>query len=397
MKIINKTLAILLGISILLIGCSSNEVTPQENQGSKAVVENEIAMLYTNMSAGFKSDFKTHPFEYTGDLTVEKLAQGLSELTGLDFYITTQDPNDNLKEITIDWDQNSTLIANLDDREQKDDFFLFDEDSMRWFMLDSLWYTVIENLDYENVYYTMNGGCNLEFDNLYPIKEFPSNIIYMGSAFYYAHADTHNGEILSEEDAFALAEDIMQERGDFSTVILSDGEEIIDGEHAYIFSTGDYSEDGQKFTAMYHYAVSDRGNIYYLDVLSGADWILNNNETSSKVDFSVFTDISSAEVESFVEGVQYDLINEEWTSLASKISYPIDIGSKTFETEDEFAIYDIGSLLSDDCKTFIAQTDCTNLFANYEGVMIANGKIWITEIFNEDMSSRGLKVYVWNP
>jgi hypothetical protein len=395
MKIIKKTLAILLGVSILLTGCASNEVTSQGKQENEPVTENKTAMLYTNMCAEFESDYETHPFEYTGELTVEKLAQGLSELTGLDFYITAQHSNDNLKEIVIDWDLDSTLIANLDDREQKDEFFLFDEDSMHWFMMNSLWCTVIKNLDYENVYYTMNGGCDLEFDELYPIKKLPGDIPYMGSAFYNAHANTHNGEILSEDDALVLVEYIMEERGEFSRVIIPNGEDIIDGEHAYIFSAGDYSEDGQKFTAMFHYAVSDRGNIYYIDVLVGADWILINNETNNKADFSVFTDINSAEVQSFVEGVQDDIVNEDWSSLAPKISYPIDIGSKTFETADEFAAYDIGSLLSDDFKTSIAQTDCSNLFVNYEGVMMGNGEIWITEILNEDMSSQGLKVYVW--
>jgi hypothetical protein len=402
MKTIKKILAILLGVSILLTGCTGNEVTSQykqenEPEATESVTETKTAMLYTNMNAGFGSDYETHSFEYTGDLTAEKLAQGLSELTGLDFYITMQHPNDHLQEIVIDWDSDSTLIANLDDREQKEEFFFFDADTMRWFMMDSLWSTVIENLDYENVYYTMNSGIDLEFEELYPIKKFPSDLPYMGSAFYNAHANTHNGKILGGDDALVLVEYIMEERGEFSEVILPDGEDIIDGEHAYIFSAGDYSEDGIKFTAMYHYAVSDRGNVYYIDVLTGADWILINSETNNKVDFSVFTDISSDEVRSFVEGVQDDIVNEDWSSLAPKISYPIDIGSKTFETADEFVAFDIGNLLSDDFKNSIAQTDCSDLFANYEGVMMGDGDIWITEILNEDMSSQGLKVYVLTP
>jgi len=412
MKLIKKTLAILLGVSILLSGCASEEMSSQSMQENETVAKKETeikkdtveekeivaekktATLYTNMETGYEAaTFKTHSFEYTGDLTVEKLAQGLTELTGLDFYITSQHPNDNLEEISIDWALNSTLISNLDDREQKDEFFLFDSDSMRWFMMDSLWRTVIENLDYENVYYTMNDGCDLEFDELYPINVFPSDLPYMGSAFYSAHSNDDNSETINGDDVFTIVNNAMEERGEIASVILRKGDEVIDEERAFTFDAGEYSEDGKKFTAMFHYAVSESGKVYYMDVLEGAGWILIND----KVDFSVFTDISSSEVQSFVEEVQDDIANEDWSSLAPKISYPIEIGSKNFETADEFSDYNIGSLLSDDFKTSIAQTDCSNLFANYEGVMLGNGEIWITEFLNEDMSSQGLKVYVINP
>jgi hypothetical protein len=381
-------LVILVGITILLTGCVSGGTS------SQGIQEKKTAMLYTNMTAGCESaTFETHPFEYTGDLTVEKLAEGLSELTGLDYYITTQSPNDQLKGIIIDWNMDSTLIANLDDREQKEDFFLFDVDSMRWFMMDNLWKTVSENLNYENVFYTMNSGHNLEFDELYPIKEFPCDLPYMGSSFYNAHSGVNDGDqLINEDDAFTIVQNTLKERGESASVIIQNGEETINGEHAFTYSAGEYSEDGQKFTAMYHYAVSDSGHVYSMDALQGTDWVLANN----KADFSMFTDMSNAEVRNFVDGVKSDILNEDWTSLAVKISYPIAIGSKTFETEDEFADYNIGSLLSDVFKISISETDCSNLFADYEGVMMGNGGIWITEMLNEDMSSQGLKIYAWN-
>ena len=43
------------------------------------------------------------------------------------------------------------LVAGLDDREQKEEFFFFDYDSQCWFMMDSLWRTLTENLDAEKV------------------------------------------------------------------------------------------------------------------------------------------------------------------------------------------------------------------------------------------------------
>lgn len=56
----------------------------------------------------------------------------------------------------MDWAADSTLIAGLDDREQKEEFHFFDADSMRWFMMDSLWQTLKENFN-RDIYYTMNG------------------------------------------------------------------------------------------------------------------------------------------------------------------------------------------------------------------------------------------------
>jgi len=274
MKIIKKTLAILLGVSILLTGCASSETSPQVEKKKEPVTETKTATLYTSMETGSETaNFETHSFEYTGDLTVEKLAQGLSDLTGLDFYII-QTPSEQSKDIIIDWQQNSTLIENLGDREQKEEFFFYDADSMRWFMMDSLWRTVMENFDVENVYYTMDGGYDLVLDELYPINEFPNDTPYMGSAFYSAHSDINDDYTISEDDAYSLVQYTMEERGEFTTVIMQNGDETIDGEHVYTFSAGDYSDDGQKFTAMFHYAVSDSGNVYYMDDLDGADWIL---------------------------------------------------------------------------------------------------------------------------
>ena len=144
-------------------------------------------MLYTNMTAGSESpDIKQHELIYTGELNAEKLAQGLTELTGLNFNITST-----IKEgsIIIDWEEDSTLIANLGDKEQKEEFFLFDADSMRWFMMDSLWFTLTKNLNVEDIFYTMDGGKSLKFEALYAVNEFPTDIPYMGAAFYFAHID----------------------------------------------------------------------------------------------------------------------------------------------------------------------------------------------------------------
>lgn len=97
----------------------------------------------------YADEVKEYPIEYTGaQKTAEELAQSLSELTGLDFTITASQTEDGW---IVDWAADSTLVAGLDDREQKEEFFFFDYDSQCWFMMDSLWRTLTENLDAENI------------------------------------------------------------------------------------------------------------------------------------------------------------------------------------------------------------------------------------------------------
>lgn len=188
------TLAILI---CLLAACGST--SPSDEPASSKAVEptqsvseaesTRIDVLYAVFSA---EDVKEYPIEYTGaKKTAEELAHELSELTGLDFIITASKADDGW---IVDWAADSTLVAGLDDREQKEEFFFFDQDSLCWFMMDSLWRTLTENLDAENIYYTMDGGQELVFEELYSVNEFPSDIPYMGSEFYYAHADVRGDE-----------------------------------------------------------------------------------------------------------------------------------------------------------------------------------------------------------
>lgn len=118
-------------------------------------------------------------------ITPEELAKALSDWTGLDFTVTVTEKDGAL---IVDWAADSTLIANLDDRPQKTEFHFFDAESMRWFMMDSLWQTLSEAF-HKEVYYTMTGGNELTFEELAPINVFPSTVPYMGSPFYFAHDD----------------------------------------------------------------------------------------------------------------------------------------------------------------------------------------------------------------
>ncbi len=194
MKRIQMVFAVLLTLC-LLTGCAA---APAETEAPTLT-----GVLYADFSCAAAdtagSQIDEYPFEYTGSAkTAGELAAGLSELTGLDFTITAAQTEDSL---TVDWAVDSTLIAGLDDREQKEDFFFHDADSLRWFMMDSLWQTLTRNLGVDTVCYTMDGGRELSFDELSPVQVFPSDIPYLGSIFYAAHADVKGEDPLFSRTA----------------------------------------------------------------------------------------------------------------------------------------------------------------------------------------------------
>ena len=128
-----------------------------------------------------------YSIEYTGaKKNAKELAAELTELTGLDFTITVSETDDGL---IVDWAADSTLVSGPDSREQKEEFVFYDYDTMSWFMMDSLWRTLTENLDTENIYYTMDGGKTLTLEKMSPAIIIPSDTPYMGSEFYAAHTD----------------------------------------------------------------------------------------------------------------------------------------------------------------------------------------------------------------
>lgn len=305
MKRLQKAIPLALILSLLLSGCGSSEDLSSRNNTSKDTTTNiakpdinsspntdtqilnfedsepitqsdspsETAYIYTNMgSGGFTTEFKAIEIGFEGPLTIDILCNSLSQITGLD-YFNADYIDDN--GIHIDWAPNSTLIANLDDRDQQEDFTFYDEDSMRWFMMDSLWKTLIENYGNVNVYYSMNGWENLKFDSLSLVSEFPADSPYMGSAFYYAHADVRGEDIIDLDTAIAMVQDAIDKRGQYAPVITQDEDEVINGVRAYTFSAT--TSDKNDLADIYYYAVSDDGHIYYLDFVQSYDWILYNN------------------------------------------------------------------------------------------------------------------------
>jgi hypothetical protein len=207
---LKKTRARLIGIALSLLmitlcACSPAEqspaapevspATPQTEESSPTPVEepaNEIPFtLYADFTAGYTWGDVSEPLQTKAETTTQPvdaflLAERLSQWSGLDFTLNSAELDG--EEIRIDWDAASTLVAGLDRRDQKEDFFFIEAESMNWFMMDSLARTLTENLPVHTVYYSADGGNALILE-MQGLRTLPVNEPYAGSAFYIA--DSH--------------------------------------------------------------------------------------------------------------------------------------------------------------------------------------------------------------
>ena len=191
MRNMRKWMTGLLAAAMLLslVACSGGEQAPPETESSGQEIT-LVADFSNGSELAEEFDLIQTETGIAEEATPGAMAQALSEWSGLDFTLNSAAVEEGA--VTVDWAADSTLVAGLDDREQKEEFSFHDIDSLRWFMMDSLYSTLTANLGANlgevEVYYTMDGGQDLSFDELYPVNLFPADTPYLGSPFYFAHA-----------------------------------------------------------------------------------------------------------------------------------------------------------------------------------------------------------------
>ncbi len=89
------------------------------------------------------------------------------------------------------------------------------------------------------------------------------------------------------------------------------------------------------------------------------------------------TSKSAWEVERFAEKVKELVLNGDFQGLAKEIAYPIGINGVIYQNEDEFLKADFVGNLSPEILTELEAESCKGMFANWQGVMLGNGCVWI--------------------
>ena len=184
-------ITVTLVLAVTLCACGRTAETSTDSTSGTQAGETKIT-LYADFSAGSADAenlglINTEEQTVSGDVTVEVLAERLSDWSGLDFELN--DAKLSGDSATVDWAVNSTLVAGLDEREQKEGFRFYDNTSLNWFMLDSLAKTIKNNLKVSTVYYSMEGGKTLVLEDMPCLNELSVDQPYEGSAFFCAHND----------------------------------------------------------------------------------------------------------------------------------------------------------------------------------------------------------------
>lgn len=124
----------------------------------------QIAMVYIGTKAG---GFTDYPIVYDGDLTAEKLIQGIADLTGWDLTLT-EDVISGKGGMSVSLSSECSLFAGPPDP-QREEFHMYDVDQLAETILDSIQKTLQEGFTLEggdpdtlDIWYYMEGEKPLE-------------------------------------------------------------------------------------------------------------------------------------------------------------------------------------------------------------------------------------------
>jgi hypothetical protein len=108
--------------------------------------------------------------------------------------------------------------------------------------------------------------------------------------------------------------------------------------------------------------------------------------------YAACTSLPQDEVEAFATIVKKQILDKDWVGLSENIAYPITVEGVTYNDSNAFSAGDFSTLYSDDFVKALENESCTGMFCNYQGIMLGNGQVWISEVLDADGNSEGLKV-----
>ena len=92
-------------------------------------------------------------------------------------------------------------------------------------------------------------------------------------------------------------------------------------------------------------------------------------------------------MEAFADDVRRTVLDENWESLSQMIAYPLTAadGSEVRDAGEFMARMTERGLDAEVRAAFEAET-CRDMFANYQGVSMAEGNLWFAEVVLEEGS-----------
>lgn len=133
------------------------------------------------------------------------------------------------------------------------------------------------------------------------------------------------------------------------------------------------------------------------DLTPDSDFGSPDEEPLNERCYELVTEIPAAEVEQFAKQVKQQLLGRDWSALSKNLIYPITIDGVTYHTAEEFSSADLEEKLNPYFFVELEEESCRNMSSNWSGIMMGKtGRVWISEVLNEDLSSQGLKITAIN-
>ncbi len=309
-------LALALTFMLIVVACTETTQTPS------------TATLYSVMEMGDINGvgqvIDTYDITYEGDLTVEILANGLSELTGYNFSATQLVGAENF---TIDFYSDSTLFASdISEIVPKSAFAMEDIPTTYYYILDSLWMTVKENMQVSEISFSMSGGNPLNIT----LFQIPLGVdyLYSGSTEFSQSLNggnsNNNNDYTNDMEAFVPTEGLW------------------------------YSDTG------YYYVMDGMGNYTYYD-LHG---YLMHEGTMGKVDDYAYIIYTQNAQEYIYFPQDYSYFSEEFSGRIYTYAYDGVIPTESVDIVGEWydGYHDVSIILYNDNTYHMVPTEAFSYF-----------------------------------
>lgn len=108
--------------------------------------------------------------------------------------------------------------------------------------------------------------------------------------------------------------------------------------------------------------------------------------------YAVATDKSAWEVDRFARKVKRLILAGDFQGLCGEIAFPITIDGTVYQ--DKEALLGAGFVQNTSAAFLetMREEPCGNMSANYQGIMMGDGNVWISEVLDSNLASQGLKV-----
>jgi hypothetical protein len=96
--------------------------------------------------------------------------------------------------------------------------------------------------------------------------------------------------------------------------------------------------------------------------------------------YASVTAMDKRQVETVVGfNVRTAYLSENWYAMAEMIRYPITINGTELADADAFLGYMIDKTISESDRNAMMEEDFLDMFVNYQGIMMGNGEIWLSD------------------